>query len=145
MTTKEYLSNNIVKEFAKGGLVLVIIAALTLEATSIIQFYFSQKGIKEEARMRAESEMAATELKILNVVDQAESAVRNSIWVAQWCLAVPDSLQAVVRRIVADNPVVVGSTVALVPGYNRKRPLYAPYCYTMPGSDSLCFKSLATK
>ena len=145
MTAKEYLSNNIVKEFAKGGLVLVIIAALTLEATSIIQFYFSQKGIKEEARMRAESEMAATELKILNVVDQAESAVRNSIWVAQWCLAVPDSLQAVARRIVADNPVVVGSTVALVPGYNRKRPLYAPYCYKMPGSDSLCFKSLATK
>ena len=68
MKMKEALGNSSIRDFARGGLMLILIAALTLEATSIIQFYFSQKGIKEEARLRAESEMEATQLKILDVV-----------------------------------------------------------------------------
>ncbi len=144
MKMKEALGNSSIRDFARGGLMLILIAALTLEATSIIQFYFSQKGIKEEARLRAESEMEATQLKILDVVDQAEAAVRNSIWIAQWCLDFPDSLPSVTRRIVTDNPVVAGSTVAMVPGYSKRRPLFSPYCHKVPGIDTLCFKSLAT-
>ena len=132
-----------VKQAAKAGLMLVIVAALTLEASSIIQYVYSQKGIKEEASLRAQSEMEATKLKIENVVDQAETAVRNSIWIASWCLDVPDSMHAVTRRIVNDNPVVIGSCIALVPGYNKKYPLYAPYTCIEDGK--LADKSLATE
>lgn len=122
---------------------LVIVAALTLEATALVQYYYSQKGMREEANLRAESQLEATRNKIMDVIDQAEAAVRNSIWIAQWCLNVPDSLERVCQRIVSDNPVVVGSTVALVPGYIPRRPLLAPYVYR-DGSDSLIFRSLAT-
>ena len=123
---------------------LVLIAALTLEATALVQFYFSQKAMREEANLRAESQLDATRSRIMDVVDQAEAAVRNSVWIAQWCLDYPDSLERVSRRLVEDNPVVVGSTVALVPGYNSRRPLLAPYVFR-DNSDSLIHRSLATQ
>ena len=133
------------KLFSKSmwaGLLLVVVAALTLEATSLIQYRFSVKGLQEEASKRAETQLESTRNRIMDVIDQAESAVRNSVWIAQWCLNVPDSLPRVSTRIVEDNPVVLGSTIALVPGYNPILPLYAPYVYRQ--GDSLLFQSLAT-
>ena len=74
-----------------AGILLVVVAALTLEATSLIQYRFSVKGLQEEASKRAETHLEATRNRIMDVIDQAESAVRNSVWIAQWCLNVPDS------------------------------------------------------
>ena len=64
------------KKAAGNGkaLLLVFVAALTLEATALVQFYFSQNGIREEAEMRAEGQLDATANKILDVTDQAEAA-----------------------------------------------------------------------
>ena len=111
------------------ALLLVVVAALTLEATALVQFYYSQKSIREEADMRAEGQLDATRDAILDVITQAETAVRNSVWIAQWCMDYPDSLERVCQRLVRDNPVVVGSTVALVPGYDKRRPLFSPYVF----------------
>ena len=114
-------------QLAKPGLMLIIVAAVTLGATSLIQYFYSLRGIREEAMMRAENQLETTRVQIMDVVNQAEAAVRNSMWIARWCLDVPDSLQVVARRVVEDNPVVMGSTVALVPGYYSQHPLFAPY------------------
>ena len=108
----------------RARLMLVIVATITLEATAIIQLAYSQKEIKREASLRAESDLRGAENKIMDVVNQAEAAVRNSIWVAEWCLEFPDSLHRIPQRVVSENPVVVGSTMALVPGYNPNYPLY---------------------
>lgn len=136
--------SDIEKKSARAGLMLIIIAALTLEGTSIIQYVFSQNGIRNEASLRAESELETTRVRIMDIINQAEAAVRNSVWIAQWCLEVPDSMGRVTQRIVQDNPVVVGSTVAFVPGYDKKRPLFAPYSYRVPGTGNIELKSLAT-
>ena len=111
------------------ALLLVFVAALALEVTAVVQFYYSQKGLREEAKLRAEGELDATRYEIMDIIDQAEAAVRNSVWIAQWCLNNPDSLHRVCQRIVADNPVVAGSTIALVPGYRKDRPLFSPYAF----------------
>ncbi len=129
---------------ALAGLLLVVVAIFTLEATSITQYLFSSRGMKKEATLRAQSQLEATEVKIMDVVNQAEAAVRNSVWIAQWCLNVPDSLVRVTQRIVADNPVVKGSTVALVPGYSKKYPLFSPYT-TMTPEGEMKSLSLATE
>ena len=132
------------RKSAGTGLLLIIVAAVTLEATSLIQYFSSQRMLKEEASLRAESELRATRNQIMDIVDQAEAAVHNSIWIARWCLDYPDSLAVVSRRIVEENPSVMGSTIALVPDYNKKLPLFAPYvCRTADGSVEL--KSLATE
>ena len=129
----------------KAGLLLVIVAAITLEATSVIQYLYSQRAIKQEASLRAESELENAENKIMDVVDQAEAAVRNSVWVAQWCLEHTDSIQSIPQRIVSENPVVVGSTMALVPGYNEKYPLHAPYAARDMKTGEIRLLSLATE
>ena len=126
-------------------MLLVFVAALTLEATSIIQYIYTQKAIKKEASLRAESELRSAENKIMDVVNQAEAAVRNSIWVAEWCLEYPDSLQRIPQRIVSENPVVVGSTMALVPDYSTKYPLYAPYAARDMETNEIRMLSLATE
>ena len=129
----------------RARLLLLIVATLTLEATAIIQFVFAQREIKQEASRRAESELKSAENKIMDVVNQAEAAVRNSIWVAQWCLENPDSLERIPQRVVSDNPVVVGSTMALVPDYSTKYPLYAPYATRDMETGKIKMLSLATE
>ena len=136
------LQKNIRKSIGTGVL-LVVVAALTLEATSLLQNYFTRQGLREEAQMRAESQLETTRLQIVDATHQAESAVRNSIWIARWCLNYLDSMPLVASRIVEDNPTVMGSTVALVPNYSRRRPLYAPYAYRE--GESILTKSLATE
>ena len=131
------------KHGVKAGVLLVIVALLTLEATSLIQYYFSQQGIKEESTARARGQLESSSNKIMDIVNQTEAAVRNSVWIAQWCLNVPDSLIRVAQRVVEDNPVVVGSTVAVVPGYLNSHPLFSPY--VCEGPDGLEFKTLATE
>lgn len=126
-----------------AGLLVAVVAAVTLEVTSLIQFYFSQKGIKEEAAARAQSELTIAQCRIMDVIDQTESAVRNGKWIAVWSLDYPDSLSSVCRRIVSYNPVVMGSAAAMVPDYLRKQSLFCPYAYR-DSSDRLVLSTLAT-
>ena len=126
------------------GLLLIVVAAFTLAVTMLVQYFSSQRMLREEASLRADSELRATRNQIMDVVDQAEAAVHNSVWIARWCLDYPDSLAVVARRIVEENPSVMGSTFALVPGYDKKHPLFAPYvCRTDDGGVEL--KTLATE
>ena len=129
----------------RSRLLLVIVAAFTLVATSIIQYIYTQRSIKQEASLRAEGELNSAENKIMDVVNQTEAAVRNSIWVAQWCLENPDSLKRIPQRVVSENPVVVGSTIALVPGYSQKYPLSAPYAARDMENGKIKMLSLATE
>ena len=128
---------------AWAGAALVIVAVITLEVTSIVQYVFSQRGLKAEASMRAESQLESTRNQIMDIVDQTESAVRNTAWLAQWCLDAPDSLDRVAEHMINENPVVSGSTIALVPGYLKDKPLYSPYVFR--GEEGLVHKSLATE
>ena len=133
-----------IRQGARAGLLLFLVALLALEGTSITQYLFSKKGMQEEATLRARSQLETIEMQIMDVVNQAEAAVRNSVWIAQWCLESPDSLVRVTQRILADNPVVKGSTVALVPGYLKEHPLFAPYT-TVLADGSMESLSLATE
>jgi sigma-B regulation protein RsbU (phosphoserine phosphatase) len=145
MSTKERSEKKVLGKSARAGLLVVVIAIVTLEATSITQYLYSQRGIKEEASQRAQSELQSATNKIMDIVNQAEGAVTNSLWVAEWCLETsPDSLMRVPQRVVEINPVVVGSTIALVPGYNKKYPLYSPYATRNLETGEIETLSLAT-
>ena len=132
------------KELDKGtrlatrqGLLVVIVCLLTLEATALLQYYYSRKILSEESTRRAQGQLEATELHILNVLDQVETAVRNSQWSVEQQLTQPDSLSAVTVRLVASNPVICGSTVAL------KDHMLAPYSHEAEGT--ILTSTLATE
>ena len=126
-----------------GRIALVFLAAIILEATSIMQLRFLARSTRREAMIKAENVLSTTRYEIMDVVEQAEQAIRDNMWIAQWCLDNPDSLINVTRRIVEDHTAVVGSTVALVPGYSKSLPFYAPYSYVRDGE--LIQTSLATE
>lgn len=125
------------KRAAKQGLLIVIAAVFTLEATAVLQYFYSQHILSEEATRRAEGQLAATELHISNVVDQVETAVRNSVWSVEQQMYRPDSLAAITVRLVESNPVICGSTVAMVDKN------LAPYSYHQDGK--VLTSSLATE
>ena len=116
--------------YAFQAIVTIIVALATLEATFLLQYYFSRKSIYEEATRRAEGQLEATNLKITDVLDQVETTVRNNVWPVRKTLAIPDSLWSLARRIVDCNPSVSGTAIATMENYfpDRGR-LFCPYAY----------------
>ena len=112
MAPKKVL-DSVTRLAARQGLLVMVIAIFTLEATALIQYFYSQKILSEEANRRAQGQLEATELQITGVMDQVETAVKNSLWSVQQELSRPDSLAAITARLVGTNPVISGSTVAL--------------------------------
>ncbi len=106
-----------VSRLTRQGLLIIVTAAVILELTAIVQFYYAQVGLRAEANLRAESELESTGLEIADVMDQAETAVRNTAWMVRFMLSQPDSLAPMTVRLVENNPVIYGSTIALEPGY----------------------------
>ena len=136
---------------ARQGFLIILTAVLVLEATALIQFYFSWKGLREEATRRAGSELEATGLEIADVMDQVETAVRNNVWLANTLLTYPDTLLRVPELLVTNNPVIFGCTVALEPDYYPGREkLFSPYACredggirtTNLGSDSYDYTTM---
>ena len=128
------------------GLLVVLVAVATLAATSFVQIYFSREATRREAFLRAQGELDGACSDIMGIVNQAEAAVRNCLWIAQWCLDRTDSLYRVPERVVMDNPVVVGSTLAVVPNHWKNKPaLVAPYAVRDLVNGKIQIKSLATE
>jgi sigma-B regulation protein RsbU (phosphoserine phosphatase) len=127
------------------GLLVVLVAVATLAATSFVQLYFSREATRREAFLRAQGELDGACSDIMGIVNQAEAAVRNNLWIAQWCLDRTDSLYRVPQRVVLDNPVVVGSAIALVPNYKKSMPLHAPYAVRDLVNGNIRILSLATE
>ena len=116
--------------YAFQALATVIVALATLEATSLLQYYFSRKSIYEEATRRAVGQLQTTNLEITDVLDQVETTVRNNVWPVRKTLAIPDSLWSLACRIVDCNPFVYGTAIALMENYlPQKGRLFSPYAY----------------
>ena len=129
---------------ALQGMMIIIVALLTVEASSLIQYFYSQRIIKEEAERRAQGQLDATELNINSIVDQVETAVRNNLWSASIQVTNPDSLWNLVRGIVKDNPVIYGSSIALMENYSKTEGrMFAPYAHR-EGND-IVFGQLGTE
>ena len=115
---------------AKSSLAIIVTAAVLVEITSGVQYYFAKKGIHEEVEHRAETELRAKSLEIRNVMNVVEVAVENMAWAVEQRLAQPDSMWTVTQKLLADNEYIVGSAVAFEPYYYpRKGRQFSPYTY----------------
>ena len=126
MSLKESIQKLIQNRSTRAGLMLVLVAALTIEASSLMQLYFSRRTLANSASKQAEVQLQAMRNSIMDVVNQTEIVLQNNTWVTRWCLDHRDSLYRVSARIVQDNPGIIGSAVALVPGVDCDSP-FCPY------------------
>ena len=62
----------------KSSLAIIVTAAVLVEITSGIQYYYAKEGIRQEVEHRAESELRAKSLEIRNVMNVVEVAVENT-------------------------------------------------------------------
>lgn len=128
---------------SKSSLSIIITAAVLVEATSAVQYFFAKKGIQEEVEHRAESELRAKSLEIQNVMTTVEVAVENMAWAVEQRLSQPDSMMAVTQKLLAGNNYIVGSAVAFEPYYYKdKGRQFSPYTYKH--DDTTTSKQLGT-
>lgn len=109
--------NNIRNALSTNGIILIVAAALILEVISAIQYHYAREEIAVDLHLRAQSELLAKSLAIQNIMSQVESAVGNHVWDAERQLEYSDSAYPVVRRIVEQNPDIIGSSFTFQPDY----------------------------
>ena len=124
------LNNNGLRSILQA-LAMIIVALITLEATTLVQYYFARRTILTEATRRAQDQLETTNLRINDVMDQVETAVRNNVGLFRRVIhSMPDSLWVVNVRMVENNEVIYGSTIAFTENYfPKKGRLFSPYAY----------------
>ena len=124
------LNNNGLRSILQA-LAMIIVALITLEATTLVQYYFARRTILTEATRRAQDQLETTNLRINDVMDQVETAVRNNVGLFRRVIhSMPDSLWVVNVRMVENNDVIYGSTIAFTENYfPKKGHLFSPYAY----------------
>ena len=126
---------------SKLSIALIINAAILVEVTSFIQYFYAKEGIHNAVENRAEGELRIKSLKIQNVMNEVEVAVRDMAWAVERDLDHPEAMLTITRRLLDDNYIVVGSTVAFEPDYYKKYgKQFAPYSYR--SNDTIASKQL---
>ena len=109
-------------------LTLIICAALLLELTSGVLYYSAQTIIHRTVEKLIEREMNAIYLCIRNKLSKVEVTVDNMAWVVADDLEDPDWMYSITRRLVENNPTILGCTVCFEPDYfPQKGRWYEPY------------------
>ncbi len=125
--TFDSLEKSIKKRSAWSGVMLILVAAITLEATGLIQYFFATKGLQEEAERRTNSEMQQVSGEIENITYSVEKSVQSMSWIIGRELSHPDSMFVYIKRLMEFTPSVANSAVAFVEDfYPSKGHWYEP-------------------
>ena len=110
------------------SLTIIVVAALLLELSTGVLYYFAQNIIERTVQRLMDREMNAISLSIRNQMAKVEVTVENMAWVVTDDLADPDSLLRLTYQLVEHNPAIMGSSVSCVPYYfPQEGRLYEPY------------------
>ena len=102
---------------AHANLYVIIIAALLLILASGVTYYTNQRTIQKTMEQLVGREMTIIHLTIQNKFSDVENVLNNMSWVVSDNLANPDSLFAVTRKLVANNPSILGCGIMCIPDY----------------------------
>lgn len=111
-----------------SSIALVVIAAILVELTSAVQYYYARENIYKTVQQNAETELKVKSLEIQKVMTAVETATSNMVWYAKQRLSQPDSLYEVSRRLVKTNSTIIGAALLFVPDYYpQKGHWFEPY------------------
>ena len=117
-------------EVIKKNLSLSIIIAAAILHVLIVVFmsYTSHNIIQETMERLVEREMAGIYLGIRNHLAKIEITVDNMSWVVRDDLGDPDAMYVRTRRLVENNPAILGSSITFIPDYYpQKGRWFEPY------------------
>ena len=138
------VKNTLKSAHKRSNIAILITAALLMLLISGIQQYSARKQIRSDLERNAEMELVIKSIAVKHSLEDVELALRNRNWEFEQFLPYPDSLFAVTRRIVEQNPDFDGCCIAVVPNYYpEKGRLFEPY--TVRRSDSIETVQLASE
>ena len=112
----------------RSSIAILITAAALMLLISGIQQYSARKQIRNDLKLNAEMELVIKAIDVRHSLEDVSLALRNRSWEFEQFLSYPDSLFAVTRRIVEQNPHFAGCCIAMVPNYfPEKGRLFEPY------------------
>ena len=112
----------------RSSIAILITAAVLMLLISGIQQYSARKQIRNNLERNAEMELIIKAIDVRHSLEDVSLALRNRSWEFEQFLPYPDSLFAVTRRIVEQNPHFAGCCIAMVPDYYpEKGHLFEPY------------------
>lgn len=112
----------------RSSIAILITAAVLMLLISSIQQYSARQQIRKDLEHNAELELVIKSISIKHSLENVELALRNRSWEFEQFLPYPDSLFAITRRIVEQNPRFDGCCIAVVPNYYpEKGRLFEPY------------------
>ena len=132
------------KSGRRGGLWILIVAAVVLEATACIQYFYTRNVLREEAEKRARTELLRAELEIEKHTVEMETAAKMLAMLAEKHVDCPDSIFAATRAIVATLENTSSVAVAYVPGYFKKYE-YFEACSSRISEDSIYTRQIGSK
>ena len=114
----------------RGGVLVLLTAAILMEVGSAVQYYFARNGIRNEVRQRAAFELQVKNLEIKQMLSRVETAAGNLHWVLEESIANPDSVYPILRHIMEKNPDLIGCAIAFLPDYYPSKGYwYEPYVF----------------
>ena len=115
----------------KGSrLILILLFALLLVLVGAAQYFYTRILLEDGEERMTRMELTSHTDLVLNTLKNVESSMRDNTWSIRQSLAHPDSLFGATRRILANNPLLDGACIAVVPDYfPEKGRLFETYAH----------------
>ena len=123
---------------------LILVAAVVLESTVCIQYFYSRAGIREEAEERAKSELRRAELEIEKHTVEMEAAAKTLSMLAEKNVNTPQAIYAATHDVVATIDNTSSIAVAYIPNYFPKEGKYFEVCSSRISADSIYTRQIGS-
>lgn len=111
-----------------NSLALLILAAVLIQVSGAVQYYFARNGIRNEVEHHAKTEMMVRHLEIHQMVSGVESAVENVRWLLDRAVDNPETIYPILEEFVKSNPDICGCAFAFEPNlFEDMGRWYEPY------------------
>lgn len=128
----------------RGGILILVVAAVVLEGTACVQYFYSRSALRYEAEQRAKTELKRAELEIEKHTIEMETAAKALAMLAEKHVNCPDSIYAATRAIVGAIANTSSIAVAYVPGYFPKQGRYFEACSSRISEDSIYTRQIGS-
>ena len=123
---------------------ILVVAAVVLEGTACVQYFYSRSALRYEAEQRAKTELKRAELEIEKHTIEMETAAKALAMLAEKHVNCPDSIYAATRAIVGAIANTSSIAVAYVPGYFPKQGRYFEACSSRISEDSIYTRQIGS-
>ena len=107
---------------------IIVIAAIMVEALSIVQAERMRNMILDQLNSRSHLVLASRANEIGHALDLVETTMQENIWEVRRSLAHPDSVFQAIVYLIDDSPHILGGCLAFIPDYYpSKGRLFEPY------------------